>query len=155
MFRFVRRTGGDCVAPIKLIPGKAEEVFSRGEPVNLESGLANAGAPADTYFVGISNQAQTIATAGDPLEVTLALPDVVFRAPFTNAGTKKTFTNADIGTAFDLLSTDNGVIDPDDTTGGAWIVVGFDNTLRTVDVVLDREKAANIVGGHADDIGVS
>lgn len=148
-FSFYRRTGGDCVAPIKIIPGKKDEDFARGTPVNLETGLANVGAAADTYFVGISNQKVKIVTAGDPLEVILALPDVEFKVPYVGA-TKKTLADADIGTAFDLSATDAGVIDLDDTTGGAWIVVDYDNTNSFAIVVLDREKAANIVGGHVD-----
>lgn len=151
-FSFLRRSDAGEVCPVKLLPMKSGEVFKRGTPVNLESGLCCAGAPADTYLVGVSNQEVTASADGEMLEVILGYPTVVFRVGFTNAGTKKTFTDANIGTAYDLLSTNNRLIDPDDSAGGAWIVVGYNNTKLTVDVVLDTEKAANIIGGSVDDV---
>jgi hypothetical protein len=143
-FRFLKRTGGDCIAPIKVIPGKNAEDFTRGEPINLESGLGCAAAAADSAIVGISNQTKVMAEDGDTLEAVLALEDVVFRVGYIT-GTKTSLTNADIGTAFDLDATDNASINLDDTTGGMWVVVGFDNTLKTADVKLKAANRAAIV----------
>jgi len=144
-FRFYRRTGGDCVAPVKLIPSAASMTWVKGTPVNMESGLANVGAPADTAFAGICNQTITVGSggAGTLIEVIMALDDVEFIADFTDAGTKKTFTNADLlGTLFDLNATDPTVIDPDDTTGGAWAITGFINSKKKVICKLSSTKRA-------------
>lgn len=150
-FEFYKRMAGG-VAPIKELPGKASEVIVKGDPVNLESGLLCVGAAADTAIVGIANESVTPTAAQEAVEVILAYPDVVFKVDFTNAGTKKTMANADIGTGFDLLSTDNGVLDPDDTTGGMWMLVGYDNTNLKAFVVLNQEAAAVIIGGGPDAI---
>jgi len=151
-FSFYRRSGGDCVAPVKVLPAAGSQAFKRGEPVNHESGLCTVGAAADTAFVGIANETKTTAAAGGTIEVVLGLADVEFKVPYDGSGTLKALTNAYIGTAFDLGATDIGLINLDDTTGGAWIVVAYDNTAGTAVVVLDREKASVIVGGHTDDV---
>lgn len=147
-FEFAYVMGGG-VAPIKEYPGKANEDIDKGYPVNLESGLLCAGAAADTAFVGIANESLTPATNGEMIEIVQALANVVFRVDYV-VGTKTSLTNADIGTAFDLKSTALNKIDLDDTTGGAWIVVGYDNDHDKAYVVLDRDKAAVVVGGSPD-----
>jgi len=146
MFRFAYREGGDCVAPVKEYPAAASKTFTKGETVNLESGLLDNGAPADSAFVGVVNETISSATSeGDPVEVVLALEDVVFKVDYT--GTSKTsLTNADIGTAFDLDASDGKKINLDDTTGGAWVVVGFDNDEGVAYVKLDASKRAAVLG---------
>ena len=150
-FSFYRRSGGDCVAPVKVLPAAGSQSFRRGDPVNHENGLCTVGAAADTAFVGIANETKTTAAAGGTIEVVLGLPDVEFKVPY-DGSTLTALTNAHIGTAFDLGATDIGLIDLDDTVGGAWIVVAYDNTAGTAIVVLDREKASVIVGGHIDNV---
>ena len=150
-FSFYRRSGGDCVAPVKVLPAAGSQSFRRGDPVNHENGLCTVGAAADTAFVGIANETKTTAAAGGTIEVVLGLPDVEFKVPY-GGSTLKTLTDAYIGTAFDLGATDRGLINLDDTVGGAWIVVAYDNTAGTAIVVLDREKASVIVGGHIDNV---
>lgn len=154
-FSFYRRSGGDCVAPVKVLPAAGSQSFRRGDPVNHENGLCTVGAAADTAFVGIANETKTTAAAGGTIEVVLGLPDVEFKVPYDGSGSLTALTNAHIGTAFDLGSDDIGIIDLDDAVGGAWIVVAYDNTAGTAIVVLDREKASVIVGGHTDDVGSS
>jgi hypothetical protein len=46
--------------------------------------------------------------------------------------TTDTFTNANLGTPFDIfVDSADTYIDPNDTTGGFLILTGYDNTART------------------------
>jgi len=145
-FHFAYREGGDCVAPVKEYPAAGSKTFVKGEAVNLESGLLDNGAAADLAFVGVTNETVSSATVeGTPVEVILALEDVVFEVDYT--GSVKTFlTNTDIGTAFDLDSLDPKKINLDDTTGGAWVVVGFDNDKGVAYVKLKAANRAAVLG---------
>lgn len=147
-FEFAYMLGGGVPA-VKEIPVKASEAIVRGFPVNLESGLANVAAAADTAFAGIANESVTGTSAQEPVEVILCTANTVFRVNYTT-GSKTSLNNADIGTAFDLKSGDLDNIDLDDTTGGAWIVIDYDNDLDVAYVVCDRDKAAVIAGGSPD-----
>lgn len=151
-FEFAYMQGGG-VPWIKKLPGKASEVIVRGYCVNVESGLLCAAAAADTAIAGIANESVTPSADGELVEVVMATANTVFRVPFDADGTKKTLTNADLGTAFDLHSGALNTIDLDDTTGGMWIVVGYDNTNLRAYVVLDRDKASVLAGGSPDATG--
>lgn len=144
MFQFAYREGGSGVPVIKLFPITASEVLSKGEPVNLESGLLDAGAAADTEFVGICNHANAEAAAGDLMEVILCDNNTVFKVDYIT-GNKTSLADSDIGTAFDLDSTDNTSIDLDDTTGGAWVIVDYDNDLGVAFVKCLSSKRADVV----------
>jgi len=145
-FRFAYREGGDCVAPVKEYPAAGSKTFTKGEAVNLALGLLGNGAPAGTAFVGIANETISSATTeGDPVEVILALEDVVFEVDYTGS-LKTSLTNADIGTVFDLDGGDPKKINLDDTTGGAWVVVGFDNDKGVAYVKLNAASRAAILG---------
>lgn len=151
-FEFAYMKGGG-IPFVKKLPGKASEVIAKGYCVNLESGLLCAAAAADTAIVGVANESVTPSADGELIEVIVATAETVFRVPFDADGTKKTLTNADIGTAFDLHSGALNTIDLDDTTGGMWIVVDYDNTNLRAYVVLDRDKAAVVAGGSPDATG--
>lgn len=125
--------GGNGVAPIRVFPSAAGLTWTKGFTANLESGVISNGAPADGAFVGVVNQTVAVATAaGDLIEVIEARSDVIFRVEAV-IGTKTALANADIGTAFDLKSTALNKIDLDDTTGGAWVIVAFNNTYKKND----------------------
>lgn len=143
MFQYRTRDGGDAVVPIIYLPAAASQTIPQGCPVEVDAGLINTGAAGDDAFVGVSNKAYTSTTAGDLIELILALPDVIFEVDYVGS-TKTSLTLADLGTAFDLSASDPTVIDLDDSTGGAWVCVGFDNTKKTALVKLLRSKASPI-----------
>jgi len=105
--------------------------------INATSGLLEAAAAASTTIVGIANSDITTGgsvTDADNIPVVLAKNSVI-RMNFTDAGTKKTFTQADLYTkSYDLSN--KTTVNPDDTTGGMMQIVAFDNTKLTVDVVV-------------------
>ena len=105
--------------------------------INATSGLLEAAAAASTTIVGIANADITTSgsvTSADNIPVVLAKNSVI-RMNFTDAGTKKTFTQADLYTkSYDLSN--KTTVNPDDTTGGMMQIVAFDNTKLTVDVVV-------------------
>lgn len=130
-FRFHHVEGGG-VPPVREMPSGASETWVAGYTANLESGLLDPGAAADTAFVGIVNESKVVGTAGagTMIEVILAYDNVVFEVPYVGS-TKTSLADADIGTAFDLYASDLGKINLDDTTGGAWVCVGYDNAKKT------------------------
>ena len=105
--------------------------------INATSGLLEAAAAASTTIIGIANSDITTGgsvTDADNIPVVLAKNSVI-RMNFTDAGTKKTFTQADLYTkSYDLSN--KTTVNPDDTTGGMMQIVAFDNTKLTVDVVV-------------------
>ena len=62
------------------------------------------------------------------VEVIICDSETVFYVDYIK-GTKTSLTAADIGTAFDLDSSDPSSINLDDTDGGAWVVEKYDNAL--------------------------
>jgi hypothetical protein len=129
-FEFAYR-GTQGTAKIRKLPVAASQTIVKGDPLVIASGLLNvaAGGATAATVVGIANQASDSAAAGTEVEVILCDSDTVFKADFLNSGTKKTFANADLGTAYDMgATTDYNKIDPDDTVGGSWTLVDFDNT---------------------------
>lgn len=142
-FEFTYVKGGG-VPRVKLYPAKASEVIKKGLPLNLESGLACVGAAADTAFIGIANETKTPTADGQLVEVIECNQDTVFRCPVDATGTKKTLTNADIGTAFDLGATNVGIIDLDDTTGGGWVLVDFEGLTAYV-ICSSAKRAVTVV----------
>lgn len=105
--------------------------------IDATSRLGEAAVAASTTIVGIAQEAITTGasvTDADTIPVVLVRGEVV-RAAVSQAGTKKTFAEADkYTTAYDLLN--KTTIAPDDTTGGMCYVQGFDNTLNTVDFIV-------------------
>lgn len=142
-FKFLKRLGGDCIAPVLELPVKANEAHVSGKAVNLETGLCTVGTTGDTAIVGVANETLTATVDGEKLEVVLALGDVVFEVDYVGT-TKTSLTNADIGTAFNMVATGDK-IDLDNTTGGMWVVVGFDNDAKKAHVVLSRTARAPIL----------
>ena len=62
----------------------------------------------------------------------------VLEIDFLVTGTKTTFSTTDLGSQFDIVVTSgNQVLDPDDTSGGFLILVGYDNSKHKAYVVLD------------------
>lgn len=105
--------------------------------IDATSRLGEAAVAASTTIVGIALGAITTgASVTDANTIPVAsIRGEVIRAAVSQAGTKKTFAEADkYTTAYDLLN--KTTIAPDDTTGGMCYVQGFDNTLNTVDFIV-------------------
>jgi hypothetical protein len=113
--------------------------------IDATSRLGEVAIAASTTIVGIAQEAITTgATVTDNDTIPVALVrGFVIRAAVSQAGTKKTFAEADkYTTAYDLLN--KTTIAPDDVTGGMCFVQGFNNTLNTVDFIIGDANLVNI-----------
>ncbi|KWX71617.1 hypothetical protein AMQ84_27230 [Paenibacillus riograndensis] len=135
----LRRIGtGNNNPDVEKFDVTGSESITTGDFVVVASGLlAKATSATTNEIVGLANFTLangSSATTTNNYPVVLA-KNVVIRMNFTNAGTKKTFTQADLyGSAYGI--SDAVTLNPDDTTGGFLQVVGYDNTKLTVDVVV-------------------
>lgn len=118
----------------------ASQTIKVGDIVQVDptTKLLEVAEAASTTIVGIANS--DIITASGETDKTIPVVlvrDAVIRMAFTDAGTKKTFTQADkYVTKFDISNPTT--VNPDDTTGGMMQVYGYDNDKLTVDVVVSR-----------------
>jgi len=144
MARYIKSaTTGNNEPKTDWIKIGASQTIVTGNLIAISSGLGIAAVAASAALYGIAEADITTTsspTAADRIPVTL-LKGAVVRLPFTAAGSKKTFADADLfATKFDLL--DKTSVAPDDTTGGMCHIVAYDNTALTCDVVFDD---ANLV----------
>lgn len=134
-WRMKKLISGDDITSVKL-PVATNQTIKKDDPVVLSSGLVAKAGAAATALLGVAADDITTGAsfnaATDYLSVYIQ-PGIVYTVPYT-AGTKTSFANADIGTGFGVLSTGN--INPDNTTQGVAKIVGFDNTAKTVDVII-------------------
>lgn len=107
-----------------------------GELVAITSGLAGPLTAADVAILGISMGAYA---SGATAKVLLLNPMSVIRISYS--GTSKTSLAAadKWGTAFDYEATGK-TLNLDDTTGGVFRVVNYNNTDDTADVVISAAK---------------
>lgn len=98
-----------------------------GDILAITSGLVGPLANGDSDIIGI---AMGDAASGAEVPVLLLSPFSVIRVPFAGS-TKKSLTAADrFGTLFDWDAT-NKDLDLDDTTGGVFAVVNYNNVNPT------------------------
>lgn len=113
--------------------------------IDATTRLGEAAIAASTTIAGIAQEAITTGVAvtdADTIPIAL-IRGFVVRASVSQAGTKKTFAEADkYTTAYDLLN--KTTIAPDDTTGGMCYVQGYDNTAHTVDFIIGDASLVNI-----------
>lgn len=104
--------------------------------INATTGLLEVAAAASTTVVGLANgDITTGATVTNENIPVVLVRGAVIRMNFSNGGTKKTFTQADLYTkSFDISNPTT--VNPDDTTNGMMQVVAYDNDNLTVDVVV-------------------
>lgn len=95
-----------------------------GTPVKLSSGKVVKCAAADSSLV-VGVAVNAAAADGDVIEV-ITNRRAVYKCQYT-PGTKTSLATADIGTVFDYDATNNK-INLDDTTGGFFPLVNFNNT---------------------------
>lgn len=104
-----------------------------GDILAITSGLVGPLAAADSGVIGI---AMAAVSSGAEVPVLLLNSNSVVRVPYTGS-TKTSLAAADrFGTAFDWNAASKK-IDLDDTTGGIFRVVAYDNDNDTADVVVD------------------
>ena len=118
----------------------ASQSIKHGDLVQVDptTKLLEVAEAASTTIVGIANGNITTAAGETNKKLPVVLVrDVIIRVNFSNAGTKKTFTQADkYVTKFDISNPTT--VNPDDTTGGMMQVYDYDNTKLAVDVVVSR-----------------
>lgn len=134
------RTQGENNPKVEWMLVAASQTINKGDlvQVNATTKLLEVAAAASTTIVGIADASITTGgsvTSADIIPVIWAY-DAVLLVNYT-PGTKTSLTQADLYTvAFDLASKTS--INLDDTTGGMWEVVAYDNTAATAEVVLKR-----------------
>ena len=139
--------GANQDAPIYHLKIDVSQTIDIGDLVQIDATirLGEAAEAASTTIAGIAQEAITTgATVTDADTIPIALVrGQVIRAAVSQAGTKKTFAEADkYTTAYDLLN--KTTIAPDDTTGGMAYVQDFDNTANTVDFIIADANLVNI-----------
>lgn len=143
MFRFRYMIDGKSNPTIVKWPVAASQTITKGELLELASGRAQTAAAASLVILGVAEADITTGasvTDADAIPVLLAR-NAVFDVDYTGA-TKTSVSSADNGTAFDLNAGAQS-INLDDTTGGMCkMFLSYDNTAKTVHVVIDD---ANIV----------
>ena len=108
---------------------------TKGDLVVLSAGTvvkATAGVTASTV-VGIACDTK-VAEAIVLVDVITSGTTVI--APFTVAGTKKTFADTDLGLVYDISNATT--VNPDDTTGGCALITGYDNKTLEVRFVVPK-----------------
>lgn len=139
--------GANQDAPIYHVKMDVSQTIAVGDLVQIDatSRLGEVAVAASTTIAGIAQEAITTGAAvtdADTIPIALVRGQVV-RMAVSQAGTKKTFAEADkYTTAYDLLN--KTTIAPDDTTGGMCYVQDFNNTLNTVDVIFADANLVNI-----------
>jgi hypothetical protein len=116
----------------------ANQTIKTGEfvQINAATGLLEVAAAGSTTIVGLANGPITTGAKVTTENIPVALvKSAVVRMNFSNAGTKKTFDQADLYTkAFDISNPTT--VNPDSDTGGMMQVVAYNNEKLTVDVVI-------------------
>lgn len=88
-------------------------------------------APSGYIVVAIATKS-AVDTAVGEFELVSDAP--ICTAKFYTGGSKKTLTDADISKVFDVY--DSQTIDLDDTTGGCFFCVGYDNDLALIHFIV-------------------
>ncbi len=84
-----------------------------------------AAAHTGATLLGVANETQL--TTGGVASI-YPLKGTILEIDYLPTATKQSFTAANLGTQYDLIEVSNEhFIDPDDTTGGFLILVGYDN----------------------------
>jgi hypothetical protein len=134
--RYLKSLDGSQPSVVKIVTNAA---VVAGDILAITSGLVGPLTAADAAIIGI---AQGDADIGAECYVALINDKSVIRVPY--AGTSKTsLAAADrFGTAFDWDATAKK-LNLDDTTGGTMIVVNYDNTADTADVIFKASALWN------------
>jgi hypothetical protein len=130
-FTFAKRDSGSGVAPTAVIRVNDNQTLVKGHLLIISSSKASksGAAPTADTVLGVAEESITTTTAtnADQIRYIPAHADVVYRVQYLTSGTKTSFTDADLGTAYDINATSHK-LDPDDTLGGFLELVGYNNT---------------------------
>lgn len=134
--RGVYKGSTDGSGPIlKQFPVNASQTILAGSVVVLATGKASvaAAAAAAGTVLGVAYQDYTTGgsvTAADVIKVDIN-PNSIYEFPYSGS-TKTSLTDSDKGTQFDL-GANAFTVNLDDTTGGYFMCVGYNNTRKTID----------------------
>jgi hypothetical protein len=122
----------------------ASQTIIAGDLIFISSGKGSKATAASTAIIGIALEAITTGaevTDADEISVLMINSKSVIRLDYAGV-TKTSLTSADMWiTAFDITSAQK--VNLDDTTGGQCLVVGYDNTNETVDVIIKASALFN------------
>ncbi|MCU7521934.1 MAG: hypothetical protein HF312_17095 [Ignavibacteria bacterium] len=122
----------------------ASQTILAGDLISITSGKGVKAGAAATGILGIATQditTGTTVTDADAILVIAINERSVVRMSYVGT-TKTSLVDTDMYlTAFDIDANQN--INLDDTTGGAMLVVGYNNTNKTADVVIKRSALWN------------
>lgn len=136
MARFLRSavTGGN-LPHTTYVNIAANQTIKSGDLIQISAGLGQVAVAASTTLIGVAAADITTGasvTSKDRIPVTL-LKDAVILIDYVGT-TKTTLTDADrYGTSFDL--SDKKTLNLDDTVGGMFKVLGYDNAKKKAEVV--------------------
>lgn len=127
----------------------ASQTIKAGMLLDVSSGLGVKAAATATAILGIAlADITTGLSVGDDDQIPVLMLNTksVIRAKYTGSS-KTSLTAADkFGTAYDLAvdgTTGAQTVNLDDTTGGLFLVVGYNNDNNTVDVVIKADDLWN------------
>ena len=124
-------------APRKLINwfAKAGGVY-KGQLVVTNSGATPASAALSTAIIlGVALETQLVTNGIVKLYPVLGN---ILEIDYDPTATKKTFAVTDLGTQYDIVVIDNEhFLDPDDTTGGFLVLVGYENDIKKAYVAVE------------------
>jgi len=121
--------------PILFWTASSTDVIKDQLIISNSGAYPAAAAHSGQTILGVTCEAQDTTSGLVPF---YGINGAVLEIDFTTAGTKKTFTAADLGTLYDMVVTSGDmVLDPDDTTGGFLFLVGYDNDKAKAYVVVD------------------
>lgn len=134
-WRMKKLAAGDDITAIKMNVA-ANQTIKKDDVLVLSAGLVAKAGAAATALLGVAGD--DITTGASPVAGVDAIhvyiqPGIVYTVPYT-PGTKTTFAQADIGSGFGILATGN--INPDNTTQAVAKILDYNNTAKTVDVVI-------------------
>lgn len=136
MWKFKKLISGYDITSVRFNVA-ANQTIKKGDPVFLAAGVVRKATNADTTLLGIAADDVTtgasVAAGVDVLSVYMQ-KGMVWTVPYTT-GTKTNLAAADVGAAgFGILDTGN--LNLDDVTGPVAMVLDYNNTLKTADVIL-------------------
>ncbi len=111
---------------VSQVACKSATTCYEGQLVKNDSGAAPCatGAQTDASILGLCIETTT---SGGTCKF-VPISNIVLEIDVNTSGTKTTFAAADLGTLYDMsVSSNDQMIDPDDTTGGWLKLVGYDN----------------------------
>lgn len=120
---------------INWIVGSSTAVV-KGELLYDSSGAVAVAASSGTVATNILGVALENAAKSTKCSIE-SINGAIMEIDYKSGTTKTTFTDADLGTAYDVyVSSNNFYINLDDTTGGCLVLIGYDNDAKKAYVTI-------------------